>query len=153
MILHMHSTHVHTYSQVEFQSWVCIYYEVMDVFALLLGSPSYLRIVWTISSNKYERFIDCMICVMKKLCFAYTKRKVWKSCVAGLRIRFRYVVTPLNFLNQKFQLSRCCLLDLVRNLEGRFCRAWVYKHFTCDIRYMFDCLYMYKSFISHLGGI
>ena len=26
----------------------------------------YLRIVWTISSNKYERFIDCMICVMMK---------------------------------------------------------------------------------------
>ena len=114
----------------------------------------HLHIVWTISSNKYERLIDCMICVMKKLCFAYTKRKVWNSCVADLDIRFRYIVTPLNFLNPKFQLSRCCLLDLVGNLEGRFYRAWVYKLFTCDIRhYMFDCLYLYKSFISHLGGI
>ena len=80
----------------------------------------HLRIVWTISSNKYERLIDCMICVMKKLCFAYTKRKVWKSCVADLRIRLRYIITPLNFLNPKFQLPRCCLLDLVGNLEGRF---------------------------------
>ena len=91
---------------------------------------------------------------MKKAVFRIYEKIVWKSCVADLRSRFRYIVTPLNFLNPKFQLSRCCLLDLVGNLEGRFCRAWVNKLFTCNIRhiYMFDWLYMYKSFISHLGG-
>ena len=35
----------------------------------------YLRIVWTISSNKYERFIDCMICVMKKDVFRMYEKK------------------------------------------------------------------------------
>ena len=41
----------------------------------------YLRIVWTISSNKYERFIDCMICVMKKAVFRiYEKKGVEKPC-------------------------------------------------------------------------
>ena len=34
-----------------------------------------LRIVWTISSNKYERFIDCMICVMKKDAFRIYEKK------------------------------------------------------------------------------
>ena len=33
-ITHAH-THIHTYLLVEFQSWVCIHYKVMDVFALL----------------------------------------------------------------------------------------------------------------------
>ena len=88
----------------------------------------YLRIVWAISSNKHERFIDCIICVMKKAVFRLYEKKVWKRCVADLRIRFRYIVTPLNFLNPKFQLSRCCLLDLVGNLEGMFCR-------TCNLVY------------------
>ena len=91
----------------------------------------------------------------EKICFAYAKRKVWKSCVADLRIRFRYIVTPLNFLNPKFQLSRCCLLDLVGNLEGRFCRAWVYKLFTCDIRHI--CLIgstcINLSSTIYIGGI
>ena len=41
----------------------------------------YLRIVWTISSNKYERFIDCMICAMKKAVFCiYEKKGVEKLC-------------------------------------------------------------------------
>ena len=41
----------------------------------------YLRIVWTISSNEYERFIDCMICVMKKAMFRiYEKKGVEKLC-------------------------------------------------------------------------
>ena len=35
----------------------------------------YLRIVWTISSNKYERSIDCMICVMKKAVFRIYEKK------------------------------------------------------------------------------
>ena len=35
----------------------------------------YLRIVWTISSNEYERFIDCMICVMKKAVFGIYEMK------------------------------------------------------------------------------
>ena len=35
----------------------------------------YLRIVWTISSNEYERFIDCMICVMKKVVFRICEKK------------------------------------------------------------------------------
>ena len=43
MILHMHSAHIHTYLLVEFQSLVCIHYKVMYVFALLPGSPSYLK--------------------------------------------------------------------------------------------------------------
>ena len=43
MILHMHSVHIHTYLLVEFQSLVCIHYKVMDVFALLPGSPSYMH--------------------------------------------------------------------------------------------------------------
>ena len=86
---------------------------------------------------KYERFIDCMICVMKKSCVLHIrKERCGKNCVADLRIRFCYIVASLNFLNPKFQLSRCCLLNLVGNLEGRFCRAWVYKFFTCDIRHI-----------------
>ena len=34
------SANIHAYLLVEFQCWVCIHYKVMDVFALLLGSPS-----------------------------------------------------------------------------------------------------------------
>ena len=45
MILHMHSTHIHNYLLVEFQSWVSIHYKVMDVFALHPGSPSYVSYV------------------------------------------------------------------------------------------------------------
>ena len=43
-ILHMQRTHIHTYLQVGFQSRVCIHYKAMEVFALLPGSPSYLKV-------------------------------------------------------------------------------------------------------------
>ena len=42
VILHMLRTHIHTYLLVGFQSRVCIHNKAMDVFALLLGSPSYI---------------------------------------------------------------------------------------------------------------
>ena len=37
----MYSAHIHTCLLVAFQSLVCIHNKVMNVFALLLGSPSY----------------------------------------------------------------------------------------------------------------
>ena len=41
----------------------------------------YLRIVWTISSNKYERFIDYMICVLKKDVFLIYEKKGEETAV------------------------------------------------------------------------
>ena len=40
----------------------------------------YLRVVWTISSNKYESFIDCMIGHEKAVFRIYEKKGVEKLC-------------------------------------------------------------------------
>ena len=69
MILHMHSAHIHTNLLVEFQSSVCIHYKVMDMFALLLGSPSYLRCMKII--KKMVKLISGFIYIVDRFCLCW----------------------------------------------------------------------------------